>query len=661
MHSLLFRVCDKHVSKAGSAFIFPVVWAAMLLTSLFPVSAQVVIMTPATNNLYNTGYAGTVLAGNNQVDTHYVLTNFLTTQTYQAHPLANGWLLNSHTPGSQWITIVPAGQNNTPPVAFLHATFDYQLTLTNIPVGALVTIEGKVAADDNATITANGSSPYFTNYAPKVVAGNYMTQQPFSAVTFVAGATNTILIAVSNVGGGPTGLNLDLEGSYYTALTSTVGLDIQLTPPVGLSTNQSSVLNKINQINTVGVANACFAGLTAALLGTPTSDFGSALDQLSAEKLGIFSSIAFNDASFRTSNLDDYTAHRRNAVGNLQVNPDKWDTSGLTLDDPTLDPMLAQINSRLLAWSPPRAPSGLMSDSVNPLTSLVAPAHDDPADDWNFFVSGDVILGQNFSQPDLDHTDYTTSSFQIGADYQIGNNFLVGALFDYSHTDTALDGQGSSATVDGYSPGLFASFAQDGWFANAVGMYTNNSYTEQRVINIGAFNRTADGAPTGDEEMGDLDGGYEFHSKDKRWTYGPTAGIQYTHLNVDSFSETNGCSADLNVSNEQDDSLRSRFGGRISYEMFDQTTKTVFTPFIDASWEHEYLAGSQCINSSFSEIGFGSFTVATPATSRDSALLVAGLNADISDDMTLFSNYAVQVGQSDYFGQSVSAGLKISF
>jgi len=633
----------------------------MLALSIFPAHAQTVLMTPTANDLYNTGYSGTVLTSNNNIDTHYTVTNYTSTLTYRAKPLSNNWIPYTSTTGSQWITVVPAGQANTPPAAYLNATFDYKLTLTNIPVGALVTIVGKVAADDNATISANGNSPYFSNYAPKVVVGNYSTQQPFTDVTFVAGSSNTLLIAVSNVGGGPTGLNLNLDGSYYTILTSTVGLGIQFTPPVTLTTNQSNVLNKINQINAVGVDNACFTALTVALLGTPTSEFGSNLDQLSPEKLGIFSSIAFNDASFRTQNLDDYTAHRRNALGNLQVNPDKWDTSSLTINDPTLDPTLSQINSRLLAWSPPRAPSGLVSDSVDPLTTLVAPPapHDNPADNWNFFVSGDVILGQNFSQPDIDHTDYTTSDFQIGSDYQIGKNFLVGALFDYSHTDTALDNQGSSATIDSYSPGLFASFAQDGWFANALGTYSKNEYTEQRVIDIGTYSRTANGAPEGDEEMGNLDGGYEWHTK--HWTYGPTAGIQYVHLNVNSFDETNGCSTDLSVDNESNDSLRSRFGGHISYEMFDHDNKVVFTPFIDASWQHEYLAGSQVITSSFSDLGFGSFSVSTPQTSRDSALLVAGVNADITDDMTLFSNYAVQVGQSDYFGQSVQAGLKIGF
>jgi uncharacterized protein YhjY with autotransporter beta-barrel domain len=638
-----------------SRVVFGFLFVVTLLASIRPVNAQnPVLLTPLANNLYNTGIApdGVTLIGNNQPDFPYTFTTAPavgTGQAYQTHPLATGWVPNTAT--SQWISVFP----NT----FLAPTqaYTYHLTLTNIPVGVLVHIQGVVAADDNAQISANSLSSAFSNFSPSVTSGNFNSFTPFTGVTFVSGTSNTLSIEVDNNGGGATGLNLDLTGSYYTALTSTVGLGIQINP-AGLTPNQTSVLNNINQINVAGSNNACFANLTSALLQTSASTLGADLDQLSPEKLGVFSSIAFNDASFRSQHLDDYTAHRRNAQGNFQVDPGPIDWSGLTLTDSTMDPALSLIKSRLLAWNPVPTP-GLISDSPSPLTvASVSPAHKD-MDSWNFFVSGNVILGQNFSQPELDHTDYTTSSFQLGTDYQIGEHFLVGALFAYNHTDTALDGNGSSATIDGYSPGVFASFSDGGWYANALGTFTFNNYTEQRKIAFGTFDETTNGAPQGDEEMGNLDGGYEFHSG--HWTYGPTAGIQYVHLNVDSFTEDGGCSADLSVGNQTADSLRSRFGGRVSYAIYDKSNRVVFTPYLDASWQHEFLAGSRLITSSFAELNGGNFIVATPSTSRDSALVVAGLDADITDNITLFTDYAVQAGENDYFGQSIQAGMKIGF
>jgi hypothetical protein len=224
--------CDQFVTKAASVTSV-VAFALSLLAGLSSASAQTVILTPTANNLYNTGYNGTTFATGNEADSHYTVTNYSVFGglAYHSNPVQPLWVPNATTGDSQWDSVVPhVVPTNTPPAPFTFGTFDYQLTLTNIPVGALVHIVGLVAADDNATVTANGSTPYFTNASSHVVVGNFAHQVAFSGVTFVAGATNEVTIIVSNVGGGPTGLNLSLDGSYYTALTTTVGLGIQLAP-----------------------------------------------------------------------------------------------------------------------------------------------------------------------------------------------------------------------------------------------------------------------------------------------------------------------------------------------------------------------------------------------------------------------------------------------
>jgi uncharacterized protein with beta-barrel porin domain len=593
--------------------------------------AQAVTLTPSANNLYNTGYSGTVLAGNNQADTHYELIGYGDGVAYQANPLAGGWAPNPAN--AQWITI--SATTTTGPVIY----YDYRLYLTNIPAGRLVTIGGLVAADDNVTIVGNGSTAFFSNSSPGVVSGHYSGFSVIPSTTFVSGTVNYIDFLVDNNGGGPTGLNLELMG-FFMALTSTAGLDIQIQVP-NLDRNQQSVLDYINHLNAAGVNNACFSNLTFSLLGLDNTDFAAAMDQLSPEKLSIFSSIAFNNASFMTQDLDDYLAHRRNRAGFFQANPGGIDTSGLTINDPTIDSHLSQIYSHMLAWSPAPQAHGLLSDVASPLLVEDPNSLGPKTNRWNAFVRGNVILGQNYSQQDLDNRATTTSSFGVGADYQFSKNFLVGALFDYSHTDAELDDSGSTATVDSYAPGIYASYAQDGWYGNALADYSE----------------TTNGAPEGDQETVDLDGGYDFHAKN--WTFGPTLGGQYTHLSVDGFTESGGCSSDLAVNRESADSFRSRLGGHVSYE--EKSGSILLTPFLDASWQHEFLDDSRGITSSFSDLGGGQFTVYTPSPGRESALLSTGLNIDINQMMTVFASYQVQIDPTDYFGQSVLAGLKLAF
>ncbi len=86
-----------------------------------------------------------------------------------------------------------------------------------------------------------------------------------------------------------------------------------------------------------------------------------------------------------------------------------------------------------------------------------------------------------------------------------------------------------------------------------------------------------------------------------------------------------------------------------------------FSPHLTATWQHEFLDQSRGITSSFTQFSGGSFTVRTDNPSRDSALVDAGLDAQVNNCITVFGDYVVQAGQDNYFGQSVQAGVRISF
>jgi hypothetical protein len=125
------------------------------------------------------------------------------------------------------------------------------------------------------------------------------------------------------------------------------------------------------------------------------------------------------------------------------------------------------VHSRMLAWSPD-SERGLLSDMADPILGGVdmketkRHASPEPANLWNVFVSGNVVLAQDFSDPSAGtaHADATTGAVQLGVDYRITPNFLVGAMFGYGHTDATLDTLGSTASVDTYSPGVYASYSK---------------------------------------------------------------------------------------------------------------------------------------------------------------------------------------------------------
>jgi outer membrane autotransporter protein len=338
------------------------------------------------------------------------------------------------------------------------------------------------------------------------------------------------------------------------------------------------------------------------------------------------------------------------------------DSTGLTLNDPSYDPSLVGIHDRLLAWNP-GAPNGQLSDSPDilfagvdrkdskDLKDMPSAAERNP---WNFFVRGNVILAQGFSQADVGHFDENTESIVLGADYRLTPHFLVGVKAAYGHTDVNLDHARSMATVDSYSPGVYASYANNGWYVNAMGDYLHNAYTQDRVISF--LGQSAHSAPAGNEGVADLDGGYDFHHG--AFTSGPVTGLQYTHLTVDGYSES-GSVAALQVREQQSDSLRSRLGWRVSYASNCHGIK--LTPHLSATWQHEFMDQSRGITSQFENTGLGSFNVRTESPQRDFAMVDAGVTADLNRTVSLFAEYMTQVGQANYFGQSVQAGVKFGF
>ena len=226
-----------------------------------------------------------------------------------------------------------------------------------------------------------------------------------------------------------------------------------------------------------------------------------------------------------------------------------------------------------------------------------------------------------------------------------------------SHSSGSLDEEGSTASANSYIPGLYASYAEDGWYANALTAGGVSNFDVTRNIVFPGFDASAQASPEGEEEYTYISGGRDFHVQN--WTFGPTAGLQYVHTNIDEFTERGAGLLDLDVNQHDTDSLRSRLGGRVYYAASDGNV--VWRPFIDASWQHEFMLNGNSLTGQFDGAGVGAFTVAVPSNSRESALISVGTDIDIDKNTDVFTVYRMEAGASNFFAQSVEAGVKITF
>jgi len=515
--------------------------------------------------------------------------------------------------------------------------------------------------NDNEKLVVTGASSS-TLGGSLVVDGNGLTATAnltYDLASFTNGRTGTFNASVIDMN--TAGF---LEEFNYTTNDVTLTFLQAIGSLNGLTPNQQSVGNYIDTFApnapAIGGNFQTLVNNIYLLSGNPNA-MGSALDQISPQTLQIWRHIAFDNSTFFTQLVGNHLAGLRDGVTG-------FDGSQLTYLDSTMDPSLAQIKSRMLAWNPVSTP-GLLSDVVDPVMAgikmtdpkdLKSDIQSEPVDRGSTFIAGNVIMADLSHDQDLAHQSYTTGSVTLGADYRIDPNWTIGALLAYGHTDATLDHIGSKTTVDSYSPGIYASYVdKTGWYGNALVSYGYNSYTEDRNIQIGALNGTNHGAPQGNQYVGSLTGGYEF--KEGNWKIGPTASLQYVNLDVHAFSE-NGPTA-LNVQDQGVESLRSQLGFETRYAGHVKGWFGSFdlTPHFSATWQHECLNEAGGITSQFNQLGAGSFTVQTTKTDRDSAFIDGGLDAQIENDINLFADYQAQVGQDNFFAQSVQAGIKISY
>jgi autotransporter-associated beta strand protein len=519
--------------------------------------------------------------------------------------------------------------------ATLGGTLDLNFTGTSVPSQG----QRYVAVTAGAPLTSEFTLPTVTNLGPAFFTvttynDNFNGTQP----------TNSAIVTV-----------MRLFGSFG-----------------GLTPNQASVARNIDSnltsLNNVG-AMAMPAGATADFfnnivtglnLSTYSGDLGKSLDELSPQRYEVLRNVAFDNYAFDVQSLDDELARERYGRGGI-------DTSGFAFTDSALGSQLSQIKGRLLAWSPTPEAHGLLSDSSQAVLGGVRMMDAKEIKEqtptaqlnrWNGFIDGGVDLGDLDHNSDTSHASYTTGRVRGGIDYLVCDDFRVGALFGYAHTSANLDEEGSNADIDSYTPGIYAAYAdKQGFYANGLFTYTRNDYSTQRDIIIPGVDRAATASPSGDQYGGDLDGGYEFHRGN--WTFVPSAGLTYVNLGIDSFSESGAGVAGLNVNNQSAESLRSRLGGSVRYEA--KIGSMVLTPHLSAYWQHEFLDGQDLITSQFEGLPAGGFSVQTIRGDTDNALLGFGLDAQITNSVTLFVDYQTEAGGANYFGQSASGGVKVGF
>ena len=299
--------------------------------------------------------------------------------------------------------------------------------------------------------------------------------------------------------------------------------------------------------------------------------------------------------------------------------------------------------------------SPIMDDNKKPNSSqkdILIPSIDNH---WGFFVDGNGVFANINNVNPLPGYSAESGGVIVGGDYKWNNSFSTGLYAGYEGMQTKQSG-GNFISDNGSRFGLFATYQNEGLFANAIAGGASHSYQVNRSIIFSNFNRTANSAPTAGELDSLLATGYDV--KKGNFTFGPNTSLQYTYFGLQPFTETGAQSLDLSVANANTSSLVYILGSHCLYDWKANKDLSI-VPQLSLGWQHEFLQNPYTLSSSF---GNGAnFNYTTASVQRDSLFSSIGFNINFKKKYDASFNYTASSCNPSLLVQGFNVSLGMGF
>ncbi|WP_287496124.1 autotransporter domain-containing protein [Pandoraea sp. CB10b_02] len=248
----------------------------------------------------------------------------------------------------------------------------------------------------------------------------------------------------------------------------------------------------------------------------------------------------------------------------------------------------------------------------------------------------------------------------LGVDRAIGDKWLAGGVFSFSHTkiNGSDDNSGSSTQVNGYGLLAYASYFGSPWYVNLSGGVVQQRYNTTRVMDFTGFSGVAKGAFSGQQYVARTEFGYPLALGSGTLT--PLASLTYSYLHQGSYTETAGNGAALSVGTAHTSSLRSALGARL--EKAYATRYGDIMPFVQVQWIHEFVNSRALTGASYAGdfTGETAFTAVGPSPVRDLADITLGATLMRRNNLSLTARYELQAG-ARFVSQTGSLRLQQRF
>ncbi|KAB2697611.1 autotransporter domain-containing protein [Ochrobactrum sp. Kaboul] len=283
-------------------------------------------------------------------------------------------------------------------------------------------------------------------------------------------------------------------------------------------------------------------------------------------------------------------------------------------------------------------------------------------DSENLYTGWGYAYGAWSEQDSTSNTGRMKSSvggFVTGIDRLVYENWRLGLLAGYSHTSFNVDSRASSGSSDNYTLGAYTGTEWQMSNGNALAFSSGLAYTWHEI----EMNRSVAFSAFGDNLNADYDAGtfqifgeLGYKVRLPKAVIEPYANLSYVRLRTDGFDEDGQTAAALSMNSDTMSTTFSTLGVRASTGFNLGTIPTTARAYL--GWRH--AAGDTDSVSTASFVGSSAFTVAGAPIAKDTAIIEAGLDFELSKDATLGVSYSGQFG-SGAQRNGFNAALKVSF
>jgi outer membrane autotransporter protein len=274
------------------------------------------------------------------------------------------------------------------------------------------------------------------------------------------------------------------------------------------------------------------------------------------------------------------------------------------------------------------------------------------------------VFGGHASQDLRDNVSGYHANYRgllIGADGLVSDTVRAGGLISAAKTTLASDDDntGSSADINNYGFTAYATYTGTPWYVHVTAGASRQQYSTARAISYTDFSGTTNGSFHGSQYLSSVQAGYPLQLN--AWLPGatltPIAGLSYSTLRQNGYTETGGNGAALTVNAATSNSLKSELGAKLESVLDIAYGKLL--PSVQLGWRHEYRSDATQTAASFAADSTGSTAFVTQHTApvANTGVLNLGLTLLQSSRLSLTGKYTLETG-GGYLAQTGSLQVR---